>query len=318
MKTAVGATAPLDAWLHSRSVPEPTARRRSVLLLCVLVVLLLLALVLIIGPNDAISDGRDSIDRARQLAENRTFLVALLVTIVGVVSLWYTRQRLEESANRAERFGAAVDRLGNESLDVRLAGVFALERLSNDSAAEYRSAVDVLCRFARDRSVPSTVPAPLDVRTAGAILARRRQLHDPYRLDLRGANFSQARDLSKARFAGANLIRSTLAFADLEKANLVNADLAEADLTGANLTGANLTGANLSGAVLTKATLRGAVLRWTELAEANLTEADLLDADLFGAALYRATLTGVLNWPVEDWQIVMGLSTVRGVPAFPS
>ena len=105
---------------------------------------------------------------------------------------------------------------------------------------------------------------------------------------------------------------------DLEKANLVNADLAEADLTGANLAGANLTGANLSGAVLTKATLCGAVLRWAELAEANLTEADLMDADLFGAALYRATLTGVLNWPVEDWQIVMGLSTVRGVPAFPT
>lgn len=294
------------------------AHRRSVLLLCLLVLLLLVVLVLAVGPSHLISNGRDGIDRIKQLAEDRTVLVALLVSIGGVVSLWYTRQRLKDSANRAERFGKAVERLGNESLDVRLAGVFALERLSNDSAAEYRSVVETLCRFARDRSVPSTVPAPLDVRTAGAILARRRELRDPYRLDLRGANFSEARDLSKARFGGANLIRATLAFADLEKANLVNADLAEADLTGANLAGANLTGANLSGAVLTKANLCEAVLRWTELDEANLTEADLLAADLFGASLYRATLTGVLNWPVEDWQIVMGLSTVRGVPAFPT
>lgn len=294
------------------------ARRRSVLLLCLLVLVLLVVLVLAAGPAHLISNARDGVDRVKQLAEDRTVLVALLVTIGGVVSLWYTRQRLKDSANRAERFGNAVDRLGNESLDVRLAGVFALERLSNDSAAEYRGAVDVLCRFARDRSVPSTVPAPLDVRTAGAILARRRDLRDPYRLDLRGANFSEAKDLNKARFGGANLIRATLAFADLEKANLVNADLAEADLTGANLAGANLTGANLSGAVLTKANLCEAVLRWTELDEANLTEADLLAADLFGARLYRATLTGVLNWPVEDWQIVMGLSTVRGVPAFPT
>ena len=294
------------------------AHRRSVLLLCLLVLLLLVVFVLAVGPSHLISNGRDGVDRVKQLAEDRTVLVALLVSIGGVVSLWYTRQRLKDSANRAERFGKAVERLGNESLDVRLAGVFALERLSNDSAAEYRSVVETLCRFARDRSVPSTVPAPLDVRTAGAILARRRELRDTYRLDLRGANFSEARDLSKARFGGANLIRATLAFADLEKANLVNADLAEADLTGANLAGANLTGANLSGAVLTKANLCEAVLRWTELDEANLTEADLLAADLFGASLYRATLTGVLNWPVEDWQIVMGLSTVRGVPAFPT
>ncbi|HEU0288805.1 MAG TPA: pentapeptide repeat-containing protein [Nocardioidaceae bacterium] len=287
-------------------------------MLCLLVLVLLVVLVLAAGPAHLISNARDGVDRVKQLAEDRTVLVALLVTIGGVVSLWYTRQRLRDSANRAERFGNAVDRLGNESLDVRLAGVFALERLSNDSAAEYRGAVDVLCRFARDRSVPSTVPAPLDVRTAGAILARRRDLRDPFGLDLRGANFSEAKDLNKARFGGANLIRATLAFADLEKANLVNADLAEADLTGANLAGANLTGANLSGAVLTKANLCEAVLRWTELDEANLTEADLLAADLFGARLYRATLTGVLNWPVEDWQIVMGLSTVRGVPAFPT
>ncbi len=318
MKTAVGATAPLDAWLQRRSAPQPTAHRRSVLLLAVLVLLLCVLALVLVGPSQLISNGKDGVDRTKQFAEDRTVLVTLLVTIGGIVSLWYARLRLEESANRAQRFGKAVERLGDESLDVRLAGVFALERLSNDSAAEYRSAVETLCRFARDRSVPSTVPAPLDVRTAAAILARRRQLRDPYRLDLRGANFSEARDLSKARFAGANLIRATLAFADLEKANLVNADLAEADLTGANLTGANLTGANLSGAVLTQANLCNAVLRWVEFADANLTDADLLEADLFGARLYHAILTGVRNWPVEDWQIVMGLSTVKGVPAFPS
>src|SRR5262245_37326032 len=102
VKTAVGATAPLDAWLQRRSAPQPTAHRRSVLLLAVLVLLLCVLAVVLVGPSQLISNGKGGVDRTKQLAEDRTVLVTLLVTVGGIISLWYQRLRRRESARREQ------------------------------------------------------------------------------------------------------------------------------------------------------------------------------------------------------------------------
>jgi len=109
-----------------------------------------------------------------------------------------------------------------------------------------------------------------------------------------------------------DLVRTSLAFSDLEGAhanlvcaalgNLSNANFKNAQLIGAyfadsnfsntNLEGANLEGARMERAYLVGAHLAGANLREVNLAGAHLTGADLTEAELTGADLTEAELTG--------------------------
>jgi uncharacterized protein YjbI with pentapeptide repeats len=108
------------------------------------------------------------------------------------------------------------------------------------------------------------------------------------RLDLSGANFTDARMGADMRNQSMGLARVDLSGANLSRANFFRADLGRALMRFANLTGANLSGTNLSGADLSGADLTGA----------DLTNADASDAaDLGGAVLTDAR----------------GIETVRGL-----
>jgi hypothetical protein len=49
-----------------------------------------------------------------------------------------------------ERFTRAVEQLGNkESLTIRLGGIYALERIAQDSERDHWTVMEVLCSFVR-------------------------------------------------------------------------------------------------------------------------------------------------------------------------
>lgn len=151
---------------------------------------------------------------------------------------------------------------------IRIGGIYALQRIMQDSPRDQRAAIQVLAAFVREqaprKNVPSTrtyassTPA-IDVQTALTVLATRNPAIDG----------SASIDLTTTNLSGANLYG-----ADLAGVNLTGADLASANLRGANVSGADLYGANVSGA---------------NLAIADVTGANLTDARPTGANLWSTS-----------------------------
>jgi hypothetical protein len=162
------------------------------------------------------------------------------------------------------RYTEAIEQLGSDNLDVRIGGIYALERIARDSAEDHPTVMEKLTAFIRKRSREQWPPAGpgaevpewaarRDVQAAFTVVGRRDAEHD-----IPG----QPIDLT-----GAVLDRAYLAGAVLPRANLTRAILTRADLTRAYLTGAVLDRADLSGADLGGADLDDAILtdvRWPE------------------------------------------------------
>jgi hypothetical protein len=213
---------------------------------------------------------------------------------------WQRRtHELTEQGQVTDRFTKAVEQLGSDKLDVRIGGIYALERIARDSDKDHPTVMEVLLAFIPEHS---RGPWPVDsegvqhgekktrpdVQAAATVVGRRDAERDSrfQRIDLAGAN------LDSANLADADLAGADLTGANLDSANLTGANLASADLTGANLDSANLASANLDSANLASAWLVGANLAGAHLNSSDLTDANLAGADLTGAWLVGAHLDG--------------------------
>jgi uncharacterized protein YjbI with pentapeptide repeats len=234
--------------------------------------------------------------------------------------------RLEREGQITERFTRAIEQLGDEKREVRLGGIYALERIAKSSTEDHGPIMEVLTAYVRLHAPWPPRPAdegeeagsaehrerdedgapPTDVQAVIAVLGRRvlgrKGEHDLdlRSVDLRRARFGKGADeghFEKANFVEAQLERADFDLAHLTEANLEHADLTLATLEGANLTGANLKEANLTEAILEGANLTGAYLGGATLTGADLTRAgailegaNLTSADLTAANLTKATL----------------------------
>jgi Pentapeptide repeats (8 copies) len=260
-----------------------------------------------------------------------------VVTAIGAIwSLLQRRQIAERQRQITEQFTRAIDQLGHAQLDVRVGGIYALERIARDSPADRATIEEVLTAFVRSHAPwPPRLPgqyvatAPIDevpelqvrapdVQAAMTVLGRRKPPSTGQRLDLHNVDLRKAdlkfADLQGAILAGADLQGAILAEAQLQGAILAGADLRGANLAGAELQGAILAEAQLQGAILAEAQLQGANLAGAELQDANLAEADLRGAFLGAARLHGAFLSGAhlqdayadvqTTWPEGfDWQL---------------
>jgi Pentapeptide repeats (8 copies) len=225
---------------------------------------------------------------------------------------------LTEQGQVTDRYTKAIEQLGSGKLDVRIGGIYALERVARDSVRDHPAVMEVLTAFIREHSrEPWPEPDPggqeqeqsvrPDVQAAVTVVGRRDQARDVQPIDLyrakllvaylTHANLSSAY-LADVNLTDANLTHANLSSAYLAEANLTDANLAHANLAHANLTYANLGDANLSSAFLAEANLTHAKLTGAYLTGADLTGADLTGSVLTGARLTRADLSGA-NWP-ED------------------
>ena len=186
--------------------------------------------------------------------------------------------KLTRQPQVTDRYTKAVEQLGSDRLDVRIAGTHALEDVARDSATDHPAVMEVLTAFIREHSrKPLRPPDPdgleqeqwvqPDVQAALTAVARRKHERDSRRLDLTGAYLNCA-----------GLHGATLDGAELGGADLVGADLTNTRLRRAILHGADLRTANLRRADLTRADLTRANLAWACLADANLAHADVTGA----------------------------------------
>ncbi len=211
--------------------------------------------------------------QVKAIIDTRTALLAGLVGLGAIGTFWLNSRvykittrtfELTEQGHITERYTKAIEQLGSAQLDVRLDGVYALERIAVDSARDHPTVVEVLGAYVRQHTDPTqrrrrpppvavhdkAPPRPaVDVQAAVSVLGRLPSRPGVSRGDLTSAHLPGAlltgANLLGARFVGVNLIK-----AGLDGANLTGARLNRANLTGAGLGGANLTGAGLNGAEL--------------------------------------------------------------------
>jgi hypothetical protein len=262
----------------------------------------------------------------------RTASLALLAGTIAVVGAVYTARSfaLNRAGQLTDRFTKAIEQLGNKELDVRLGGIYALERIARDSKDDHPQVVEVLTAYVREHA-PMRRPAPsdagpreseevsaqsadltssefamtaTDVQAVLTVLGRRKLAHEqdsPPPLDLSWTYLARARlaraNFSGARFSVADLSRAMIFDANFSGAWFSRAKLLDTILSGTNLSAAvmfqaKLANAHLRRANLSYARLVKADLRRANLTEANLREADLSEAELGGANFTRADLTG--------------------------
>ena len=241
-----------------------------------------------------------------------------IATIAGGIFVFWNI-RITQEKQITERFTKAIEQLGDENnLMVRIGGIYALERIANDSSRDHWTVMEILTTFIRLKSNSSDVEKlkeiPQDVQAAIYVVGRRYSLNDPTkpskRLNLSKTNFKGA-DLSGLDFGGANLCGACLNGSNLSRTNLgphywVIFGMGEFDLKPTWLSGADLRESILPYKNLRKIDLREAKLQKSFMPYVNLKDADLEEAILFGANFQGAVLSGT-NMEKSDLRSVSGL-----------
>ncbi|MBT2393369.1 pentapeptide repeat-containing protein [Streptomyces sp. ISL-1] len=231
-------------------------------------------------------------------------LAALIALLFTWMSVGQTSKELQiaEQGQITNRFTAAITNLGSASLDVRLGGIYALQRIMQDSSRDQRAVVSVLSAFVRQHApVPASGPKPAeehkpstDITVVMAVLgdrpADREVTQDGkplYRVNLSDVDL-RGLDREVGLTEDGDPRRSNFRFANWTGADLRAAGLENFDLFGASLDYANMPGVNLQNTDLRQAFLGRAILTDARLGAADMTGADLGGANLHGAHLSRA------------------------------
>ena len=209
-----------------------------------------------------------------QAAGGAALLTGLLFTARNLKA---TQDKLDidRQGQLTNRFILATGQLGAErkdgqpNIEVRLGGIYALNRISKDWPKDYWPIADVLTAYVRHnapwtssageghKSTPRT-----DIQAVLTVLGRsnppdgfnERQKLDLRNTDLRGAEFWDAR-LEWTDFWGAHLDGAKFWGAVLRHAKLDHAHLTKANLRGAKLDGASLENADVREAIFDRDTV---------------------------------------------------------------
>jgi hypothetical protein len=203
----------------------------------------------------------DPKDRAAAEASTRTGLIAGLAGLgaLGSLAIATRTYRLTQQGQITDRYTKAIEQLGSDKLDVRLGGIYALERIATDSKRDHPTVVEVLSAFVRERSHPTPTSAP-DPTIAEVLATFLRERSEP--AEVRQASPDRSGDDEPKESAVSHEPLPT----DVQAAITVlgrlpqRLGMSRGDLSGALLCGANLYKADLSRAQLYDIDLTSAIL----------------------------------------------------------
>ncbi|KKG13800.1 hypothetical protein EO98_12850 [Methanosarcina sp. 2.H.T.1A.6] len=190
--------------------------------------------------------------------------------------------KVSQEGQITERFTRAIDQLGNKKMEIRLGGVYALERIANESEKDYWPIMRILAAYIREKS-------PLKKENTEHKDAEEQKKDETLSTDIQVIlevicnlkhSFNEKLDLRNSNMRKAQLSRAHLEWADLSGADIWGADLVEAHLESTQLYKAHL-----EDAILVRAHLENADMREAHLERAYLQGIDLKDATLIGAHL---------------------------------
>jgi uncharacterized protein YjbI with pentapeptide repeats len=227
-------------------------------------------------------------------------------------------QELIREGQITDRYTKAVDQLGSDHLDVRLGGIYALQRIARDSPPDEGTVEEVLTAYLRGHAPWPPPPTPPSLQaitrrlvtfaqqqrwalqrrtakakaTAGQEQQGRPDEKAPQPQGLAADVRAAATVLGRRRLPSNVLRALDLTGVDLRLAYFDDANLAGTSLIGANLQAAQFNGANLHLVRLNGANLEGAWLNGANLHLAQLNGANLQGSLLNGANLQHAWLNG--------------------------
>lgn len=183
-----------------------------------------------------------------RLERSVALLVSVSTLLVGGLALVTVRQatgeqHLTRDGQVTDRYTAAVTNLGDDNEEVRLGGLYSLQRIAEDSDRDAPTVVQVISAYVRSHAPLPKNNTKGPTHPTNDVAAALSILTAPHTKNV-------AVDLTGATLLGANLTDAYLGGAYLTRADLGGAHLGGADLGGAHLNGAYLTGAYLNGAYL--------------------------------------------------------------------
>jgi hypothetical protein len=158
--------------------------------------------------------------------------------------------RLTRQGQITERFTRAIDQLGNESLEIRLGGIYALERIARESEEDHWPIMEVLTAYVRQHALrwlpeeerEDTEDAGVEKRPVVEPVGGVPPTFDPDIQAIMTVLRRRTRSLSHGEPEPLDLHKT-----NLFRVNLFNANLRGAFLAGAFLAGADLRRADLGG-----------------------------------------------------------------------
>jgi hypothetical protein len=254
-------------------------------------------------------------DRLHQINENRKTVAQIVGGVFILVGLYIAWVRSEAARKMAEvnreqqltdLYVKAIEQLGSENLQIRLGGIYALERIARESAKDHWPIMEVLTAFVREnaplRKEAPTGEAVEDQSLVSPEAAAAEPQATPETSEQAGPPPPPEKPPTDIQAVLTVLGRTAIYYAqegekrslNLRATHLVGADLAEANLQRALFREANLQGTYLREVNLQGASLREANLQEADLSLANLQEADLYVTNLLGAFLVKANLQGAI------------------------
>lgn len=231
--------------------------------------------------------------------------------------------QITERFTRAIEQLGAIDQFGNPAIEIRLGGIYSLERIANESEKDYWPIMEILTAYVRKNSsinsrskenflahetismdiqadenektrVTEIRKVSLDIHAILTVIGRGKSPlnnEETNYIDLHETNLQKA-PFYKANLSEANLSEADLSEAILSETNLSRAKLEDVNLKRAFLIDATLEGTFLMGANLEEAILTGANLKWSLLTCANFKRAWLSHVNLEEAFLLDVNLEG--------------------------
>ena len=276
--------------------------------------------------QDSARSTKEKFDTSNEVSKSFVSGVGTIATISGGLFVFWN-VRLTQTRLITERFSKAVEQLANDKLEIRLGGIYSLERLAQDSSNDRRTIMEVLTSFVREKSPvkvkekkygfveealaklnnpakpkSSSSEIPTDVQAVLDVIRRRHkqfQLFPSEGLDLSLTNLNQA------MLFRVNLRGTSMYMCDLEDAYLYRSSFRECLFSESNLKGANLAKGDYEDTDFSGASLENANLSLSKFVNTNFEEATLKNASMFGCSLYttnfaKADISGADFRNVKD------------------
>lgn len=318
---------------------EAAKRNPAVIIIILIILSIFLILILQEVPKWQVSEFEinDSITVAQVENSYRATLAQIIGGFALLLGLYFTwksvvtakESQITELFTRAINQLGAIDQFGNPAIEIRLGGIYALEKISIQSKKDHWPVMNILTAYIRKNS-------PIDESEGFGYLSKYSkvfnfespengsigkdtELKNSYKdsdiftfplgngskdnLDIDSMKWGSLNPLNKKlkKVSVDNLdIQAILTVIGRRKYSSVNGepdllDIRDVDLPGADFPGANLdftlfTGTNLKNSNLIMASLKGAFLQFTNLEGAFLQFANLKGANLEDAYLKDANL----------------------------
>ncbi len=237
-------------------------------------------------------------DMENEARRTLAYIIGGLLVFIGIIlTFWQIRilgkqVQVAQEGQITERFTRAIEQLGSQEMAIRLGGIYALERIANDSDKDYWPIMETLTAYVREQAPwresdqdlttpppknflwnelgesPPTTSAPVpkpgtDIQAVLTVLGRRKYRYrqgEAMPLDLSGTDLRRA-DFGRLHLEGAFFIGTNLERAFLWGAHLQRTKLGFARLEGSILEKAHLEGADLKDVIgLTREQLAKAII----------------------------------------------------------